>query len=67
MQVDYYTKAVLTVIAAALTISALQNMVNVSNAQQSSIQKVTICDENGEQCAGIASGRSGKAILVRPP
>jgi hypothetical protein len=27
MHVDYYTKAVLTVIAAALTISAMQNMV----------------------------------------
>ena len=67
MHIDYYTKAVLTVIAVALTISAMQNMVNVSNAQQSSIQKVTICDENGERCASIASGRSGKAILVRPP
>ena len=55
MHVDYYTKAVLTVIAVALTISAMQNMVNVSNAQQSSIQKVTICDENGERCASIAS------------
>ena len=67
MHVDYYTKAVLTIIAAALTISAMQNMVNVSNAQQSIIQKVAICDENGEQCASIASLRNGKAILVRPP
>ena len=50
---DLYTKVVLTVIAAALSVSALQNlnMVKPAFAAGDQIQKITICDTNGN-CLG---------------
>lgn len=51
--VDRYTKAVLTVIAIALVVIAVQNMVHSSAAQLSNagIQKVQICDPT--DCASV--------------
>ena len=51
MQIDKYTKTVLTVIAVALTALVLQNSIGVAVAS-SGIQKVQICDYSGD-CAYI--------------
>lgn len=52
MKIDNYSKAVLTVIAAALVIIAAENLVRPSLAQ-TNIQKVAICDLTGQYCAGV--------------
>jgi hypothetical protein len=57
MQIDRYTKAVLTVIAGALLVLAAENATRPSNAQSGSPQKVVICEyPTGLNCAGIVSG-----------
>lgn len=61
MGVDRYTKAVLTVIAAALCVLAVQNAVAPSHAQLgaapgSTVQRVAVCDVSGTRCAGIEAG-----------
>ena len=45
---DFYTKAVLTVIAAALVAIVTQNMIRPVGAQ---VQRVTICDPLENRCA----------------
>jgi hypothetical protein len=55
MLIDRYTKAVLTVIAGALIGIFAQNAINVSQAQQPSLQKVVICQNgNPALCANVA-------------
>lgn len=65
--VDRYTKAVLTVIAAALCVLAVQNAVTPSQAQlggttppapgaPGTVQRVAVCDVSGTRCAGIEAG-----------
>ena len=49
--VDRYTKAVLTVIAVALTVLAIQGLVRPLAAQVGEIQKVQICDSR--HCASL--------------
>jgi hypothetical protein len=49
--VDRYTKAVLTVIAAALTALAIQGLVRPLGAQTGEVQKVQICD--GRHCLSL--------------
>jgi len=49
---DVYTKGVLAIIAVALSILALQGFVGKSLAQANNIQKVQICDANGN-CASL--------------
>jgi hypothetical protein len=63
--VDIYTKAVLTVIAVALTLIALQNV--GAHAQQSSgLTKVVICDsDHASRCVGITE--DGKLPTVNFP
>ncbi|MBX6373811.1 MAG: hypothetical protein IRZ13_06170 [Acetobacteraceae bacterium] len=62
MGVDRYTKAVLTVIAAALCVLAVQNAVAPSHAQLGAapgtptVQRVAVCDVSGTRCAGIEAG-----------
>jgi hypothetical protein len=48
--VDWYTKAVLTVIAAALVALALRDIVGSLGAQGREIQRVQICDSYGLHC-----------------
>lgn len=49
--IDRYTKAVLTVIAAALVCLVVQQGIGAVNAQSDRLQKVQICDESG--CVGV--------------
>ncbi len=61
MNTDVYTKAVLTVIALCLAGILIQNAVTKSFAQQGdqrTVQKVTICDEQGHACVPIYNGGS---------
>jgi hypothetical protein len=51
--VDRYTRSVLTVIAAALTVLAVQGFIRPASAQYSGIQRVQICDSLG-QCASLS-------------
>ena len=53
---NYYTNAVLTVIAVALTTIAIENLVRPSRAAFG-VQQVQICDRSGIICADV-SGRS---------
>ena len=59
MQTDLYTKAVLTVIAIALSAIALQHAIPSAFAQaydrQSRVQLVAICNPDGRSCADINS------------
>jgi hypothetical protein len=57
VKIDAYTKVVLTVIAAALSVIAIQNSVPIATAQ-SRVTKVTICDPKlPSYCADVTSGR----------
>ncbi len=59
MQTDLYTKAVLTVIALALSAIALQHAIPSASAQAynrpSGVQSVAICNPDGRNCADINS------------
>ena len=59
MTTDLYTKAVLTVIALALSAIALQHAIPSAFAQaynsQSRVQLVAICNPDGKNCADINS------------
>ena len=58
MNVDIYTKCILSVIAVALLMIAVQNSANVASAK-SEFQKVLICSPGGYpiDCAKIHNGR----------
>jgi hypothetical protein len=59
MKTDLYTKSVLTVIAACLIGILFQHGIKSSFADQPGIvQKVTICDPQGDQCVPLYSGGS---------
>lgn len=59
MRVDSYTKGILTVIAVALSVLASVQVVNLFApspavaAGKSLPQKVTICSDSGDFCAGV--------------
>ena len=58
MTTDMYTKAVLTVIAIALSAIALQHAIPSAFAQaynRSGVQLVAICNPDGKNCADINS------------
>jgi hypothetical protein len=59
MNIDFYTKGVLTVIALALSAIALQNAIPSASAQayngRSGVQLVAICNPDGKACADINS------------
>jgi hypothetical protein len=62
--VDRYTKAVLTVIAAALVVLAFKGFVGPLGAQGQDIQKVQICDSQG--CASLVArfAKSGPTRML---
>ena len=64
--IDRYTKAVLTVIAVCLCLITAQNFNFIPSAEASghSIQKVAICDEDGNCATTIAKAGSHRALLV---
>ena len=53
--IDRYTKTVLTVIAVALVVLAIQGAIGQSNAQNRGIQMVRICQSatDGVTCAAV--------------
>lgn len=54
MQIDLYTKGVLTVIAGALVAIIVQNGVSTATAQSDRITKVAICDvQFTSNCADV--------------
>jgi len=60
MEVDRYTKAVLTVIAVALAVLAGTQLFQlfepgdaIARGGKRSVQKVTVCDETGGFCANV--------------
>lgn len=59
---DGYTKAVLTVIAAALCILVAQNLLGPARAYNE-LQKVQICDLSS--CADLVSAMGTKDVLPR--
>jgi hypothetical protein len=65
---DKYSKAVLTVIAAALCAIVAQNAVSPAQSQ-AGLQRVVICDVRGQNCAGVVAdapgARSVGALSVR--
>ena len=50
MNVDRYTKIVLTVIAFALLANVVQNNLKDANAAESAVQKIAICNQLGTFC-----------------
>ena len=60
MRSDFYTKAVLTVIAAALVALVIQNGIRTSKAQPDQLTKIQICDDRGRLiCATVSGGMEG--------
>ena len=58
MKTDLYTKAVLTVIALALSAIALNQSIPSAFAQNKGVVRVAICDKNDpDRCAQIFSDR----------
>ena len=54
---DMYSKVMLTIIAAALSINALQGLDLVKPAYAASgVTKVAICDDSGRNCAKVKKG-----------
>lgn len=58
MQTDLYTKAVLTVIAIALSAIALQHAIPSAFAQNNSAIKVILCESTYGNCARIGGSGS---------
>jgi hypothetical protein len=59
----YYTNAVLTVIALALSVIAFENIVRPSTAQSSSPQRVTICDLEAPYCLNVTRDLRGSSFI----
>lgn len=55
MKIDFYTKAVLTIIAVSLSAITIQLTIGSAHAHTGGIQKVAICDELGRYCAWLSS------------
>ena len=69
MQIDRYTKAVLTVIALALSAIAVRSAGGPAIAQsRDTVQKVVVCGENGNRCADVKAfgAFSERRLLVAP-
>ncbi len=68
---DRYTKVILTVIAVALSIIAIQNTGVIPAIAQTNVipARVAICNVSGSQCASITgngSGLFGSGLVVAP-
>jgi hypothetical protein len=65
MNVDKYTKGVLTIIAIALTTLCIQNSIkDAVAASGGGVQKVVLCTQDGQKCAYIVDGSMGPALHV---
>jgi hypothetical protein len=70
--VDRYTKTVLTIIAAALVGLLTQNAIRSSHAQ-SNVQRVAICQLEGQGCASLGRPQGGGStalglrVVATPP
>jgi hypothetical protein len=70
--VDRYTKTVLTIIAAALVGLLTQNAIRSSQAQ-SNVQRVAICQLEGQGCASLGRPQGGGStalglrVVATPP
>lgn len=60
MEVDRYTRIVLSIIAVALSVLAGVQLVSlfspddaIARSGKSKVQKITICDETGDFCARV--------------
>ena len=55
MQIDNYTKFIMTVIAGALLVIALKGtgIIPPANAHSGGVHKIAICDSNGSRCAEV--------------
>jgi hypothetical protein len=63
---DFYTKVILTIIAAALSTMALQNVVATKADAQTFVGKVVLCDAgNPDRCLGITP--DGKVPVIIYP
>ena len=58
IQIDKYTKGVLTIIAIALMIIALKGtgLFPKAFAHDGGVHKIAICDKSGIHCARVSSG-----------
>ena len=58
MQIDNYTKFIMTVIAGALVVIALKGtgIIPTATAQSSDVQKIAICNEQGSTCTTFTRG-----------
>jgi hypothetical protein len=54
MKIDFYTKAVLTIIALSTSLLALKEIIPIANAQNRP-SKVVICNEVGNKCVDVES------------
>jgi len=61
MRIDWYTRAVLTIIAAALVANVAQDY--VLPARAADVQRVAVCNAIGTSCASV-SGSTGLEVLV---
>jgi hypothetical protein len=64
MSSNHYTNVVLTVVALALSVIAVENIVRPSKAQ--SVQSVAICDTSGKFCLDVNRDSRGSFINVQP-
>ena len=63
MQIDSYTKFIMTVIAGALVVIALKGtgIIPTANAHSGGVHKIAICNANGKKCATVNKKR-GSAV-----
>lgn len=60
-----YTNVALTVIALALMVIAIENLVHPSSAQSSTIQPVAVCDIISHVCLDVQRDINGSSIKVQ--
>jgi hypothetical protein len=65
MTSSLYTNVVLTVIALALSVIAVENLVHPSRAD-ATIQPVAVCDVLGHSCLDVERDMRGSFIKVQP-
>ncbi len=56
MQIDNYTKFIMTVIAGALVVIALKGtgIISTANAKEDAIHKIAICEPMTNKCASVS-------------
>ena len=58
MQIDNYTKFIMTVIAGALVVIALKGtgIIPTANAHSGGVHKIALCSDDGSRCATFTKG-----------